>query len=428
METIFALATAQGKSGVAVVRISGPSATAALRRLSDFPVPEPRRASVRRLHSADGGFLDEALVLTFEGGSSFTGEDVVELHLHGSIAVIRAVLSELADMSDLRCAAPGEFTRRALENGRLDLTQVEGLADLIEAETEAQRKQALRVLSGDLGARVREWRQDLVRAASLLEAVIDFADEEVPTDVTSEVDALLTRVRNGISDELTGMRRAERIRQGFEVAIIGAPNVGKSTLLNALAGREAAITSDVAGTTRDVIEVRMDLGGVPVTLLDTAGLRDTTDAVEAIGVKRARERAGTADLRVHLIASEAALPEGREEIDILRIAKDDAGAHRLGISGRTGFGIDRLIQEITERLGEMTLNASLVTRERHRTSLLEGRDALDAALDMVAQGPEFYDMTAEEIRTAARRMSALIGDMDVEALLDEIFSNFCLGK
>ncbi len=427
METIYALATAQGKSGVAVVRVSGPQAWDAGRSLAGT-LPAPRRAGVRRLLDADGGYLDEALVLCFSENSSFTGESVVELQLHGSVAVVRSVLRSLSRLPGLRPAEPGEFTRRALENGRLDLTQVEGLADLIEAETESQRLQALRVLSGDLGQKVAEWRRDLIRAASLLEAVLDFADEDVPVDVTPEVQALLTSVRKSLESELAGFSTAERIRSGFEVAIVGAPNVGKSTLLNALAGREAAITSDVAGTTRDVIEVRMDLGGLAVTLLDTAGLRNTNDKVEAIGVARARQRAADSDIRVFLIEPGADPDMVPEAEDIVLEAKADLRTDGKGISGITGQGLDTLISEIQKRLQARASRASLVTRERHRHALTMGREALKVASTVVADGPDRYDIAAEEVRVAIRRLNALIGQVDVENLLDEIFSSFCLGK
>ncbi|MGH1446043.1 MAG: tRNA uridine-5-carboxymethylaminomethyl(34) synthesis GTPase MnmE, partial [Cognatishimia sp.] len=299
-DTVFALATAPGKAGVAVVRVSGPAVADVAAALFG-ELPAPRMASLKVLCDAGGVRLDQALVLYFEQGRSFTGEEVLEFHLHGSIAVVNRVLRVLGDLNGLRLAEAGEFTRRALENGCLDLAQVEGLADLIDAETEAQRRQALRVLSGDLGKVAERWRSDLIRAAALIEATIDFADEDVPVDVTPEVEALLNGVLSVLAKEISGVETAERIRTGFEVAIVGAPNVGKSTLLNALAGREAAITSEFAGTTRDVIEVRMDLSGLPVTLLDTAGLRDTDDHVEGIGIERAKERAVAADLRVFLI-------------------------------------------------------------------------------------------------------------------------------
>ncbi|MFT6075012.1 MAG: tRNA modification GTPase, partial [Yoonia sp.] len=260
------------------------------------------------MFDASGELLDEALILCFDAGKSFTGEEVVELQLHGSPAVVSAVMRVLGSNSELRQAEAGEFTRRALENGRLDLAEVEGLADLIDAETESQRKQAVRVFSGALGALADGWRTKLIRAAALLEATIDFADEEVPFDVTPEVRELLDSVASEMQREADGVRAAERVRDGFEVAIIGAPNVGKSTLLNMLAGRDVAITSEIAGTTRDVIEVRMDLNGLPVTLLDTAGLRETDDIVEGLGVARAQERAERADLRIHLILDDSQIP------------------------------------------------------------------------------------------------------------------------
>jgi tRNA modification GTPase len=268
MDTIYSLATGRGKAGVAVVRVSGPRAVDCAEHLAGFR-PTGRVPSLRRLHDGDGALIDEALVLFFASGQSFTGEDVVEFQTHGSPAIVAAVLDQLSSLDGVRLAEPGEFTRRALENGCLDLAQVEGLADLIDAETEAQRKQAVRVFDGALGERTERWRIDLIRAAALLEATIDFADEDVPVDVTPEVNQLTTGVLNEINREIAGSSAAERIRDGFEVAILGEPNIGKSTLLNALAGRDAAITSAVAGTTRDVIEVRMDLKGLPVTFLDT---------------------------------------------------------------------------------------------------------------------------------------------------------------
>ena len=302
MDTIFALTSARGRAGVAVVRISGPGAKAALAAFG-VEVPEPRRAALRDLR-IDGGLVDRGLVLWFEPGASFTGEAVAELHLHGSPAIVGAVLGHLASLRETRMAEPGEFTRRALMNDRMDLTQVEGLGALIEAETEAQRRQAQRIFSGALGGLAERWRHDLIRAASLLEVTIDFADEDVPVDIGPEVVTLLSGVRGEMRREIDGSRIAERIRDGFEVAIIGAPNAGKSTLLNALAGRDAAITSEIAGTTRDVIEVRMDLRGLPVTFLDTAGLRVATDDIERLGVARAQARAKDADLRVLLLSDE----------------------------------------------------------------------------------------------------------------------------
>ena len=428
MDTIFALATAQGKAGVSIVRISGPDAENALNAVSSLAVPVGR-PSVRSLVGKDGTHIDEAMVLRFAKPHSFTGEDVVELHVHGSIAVVQAVLRELSAIENLRHADAGEFTRRALENNRLDISKVEGLADLIDSETEAQRMQALRVLSGELGNLTNYWREKLVRAASLIEATIDFADEDVPVDVSDEVIDIIGEIRDSITKEINGSVIAERVRSGFEVAIVGAPNLGKSTLLNALAGREAAITSEIAGTTRDVIEVRMDLGGVPVTLLDTAGIRETNDVVEGIGVSRALDRAAEADAIVYLYddTSQLAAFEGDETVIRLR-AKDDVGDYSDGISGHTGNGIEDLVQQLTQRFGDMTRDVGIATRERHRIAMQDALVHLLNAESIVQQGPEMYDIGAEELRISCRVLDTLIGRVDVESLLDEIFSSFCIGK
>ncbi|MFD1160227.1 tRNA uridine-5-carboxymethylaminomethyl(34) synthesis GTPase MnmE [Roseovarius aestuarii] len=428
MDTVYALSTAQGKAGVAVIRISGPQALSAARALCG-DVPPFRQASLRNLHDAAGRRLDEALVLTFPEDGSFTGEDVVELQTHGSVAVISSLLDELSRSVGLRPAEPGEFTRRALENGRLDLAQVEGLADLIDAETEAQRRQAMRVLSGDLGKRADGWRQNLIRAAALLEATIDFADEDVPVDVSPEVTELVSTVVAELESEIRGVGNAERIRTGFEVAIIGAPNVGKSTLLNSLAGRDAAITSEFAGTTRDVIEVRMDLGGLPVTLLDTAGLRETDDVVETIGIDRARQRARQADLRVFLIQDAATPDLNVEADDIILTAKADLLDDKTNaVSGQTGYGVSQLIERITDVLKTRAAGVGIATRLRHKQAMERGCQALSAAMTLLPQGEETADIAAEEIRTAIRALDSLVGRVDIESVLDEIFASFCLGK
>lgn len=427
MDTIFALATAQGRAGVAVIRISGPQAKAAAHHLCGS-LPGPRHAATRILRDSRQEVLDRALVVVFDAPASFTGEDVVELHLHGSIAVISAVLRELGQGVG-RMADPGEFTRRALENDKMDLAQVEGLGDLIEAETEAQRQQALRAVSGKFGQKIDAWRSKLIRAASLIEVTIDFADEDVPVDVTPEVQSLLMEVMTDVSAQLTGFEAAERIRTGFEVAIIGAPNVGKSTLLNTLAKRDAAITSEIAGTTRDVIEVRMELDGLPVTLLDTAGLRDTTDAVEAEGVSRALLRANNADVRIFLCEPGESLTVSFQSGDVVRAPKGDKRTDEaLAISGLTGEGIAGLVNEVTASLNQRSQNAGLATHERHRAAMEHATVALDSAMSFVGAGPEHYDIAAEEIRAAIRSLEAVVGRVDVENLLDEIFSSFCLGK
>ncbi len=426
MDTIFALASARGKSGVAVVRISGPDAFVAVSTLATLP-DKPRTAVLRTLR-ADDLVLDEALLLTFPGPHSFTGEDVVELHLHGATATINAVLQALAGLPGLRQADPGEFTRRALENERLDLAQVEGLSDLIEAETEAQRRQALRVLSGALGDLAESWRVRLIRAAALLEATIDFADEEVPVDVSPEVSELLLSVSTELAAEIAGVEVSERIRDGFEVAIVGAPNVGKSSLLNALAGRDAAITSDIAGTTRDVIEVHMDLKGLPVTFLDTAGLRITEDHVESLGIERARARAKAADLRIILLSSRSeTLPIVSTKEDIVLVTKSDLNPDGH-ISVTTGSGLDDLVARVTEVFQRRASESGVAIRDRHRQSMKIAADALAHAQNQLTSAPELAEFIAEDLRTAVRALDALVGRVDVEHILDEIFSSFCIGK
>lgn len=426
MDTIFALASARGRAGVSVLRVSGPRAKDAGRALCG-DLPASHQVRVRNLFNGAGELLDQALVVVFEDGRSFTGEDVVELHVHGSRAVVASVLHELGQIEGLRLAEPGEFTRRAMENDRLGLTQVEGLADLIEAETEAQRKQALRVFSGALGEKAERWRAGLVRAAALLAAVIDFSDDDVPEEVTEDVLDILRPVRREMLQELEGSRAAEMIRDGFEVAILGKPNIGKSTLLNSIAGREAAITSAIAGTTRDIIEVRMDLRGLPVLLLDTAGLRETSDIVEALGVERTRERARSANLRVFMLEDLEKTPELFEDGDILIVGKDDFGKFG-GVSGKTGFGVDELIDQIATRLEDQASGAGLVIRQRHVQAMNGAADALKLAEEALSDEHDMLEIPAEHLRECILAMDVMIGNVGVEDLLDEIFSTFCLGK
>ena len=430
MDTIYALASARGRAGVAVIRLSGPEAHSVVAILTGKPLPPSRQAALRRI-IWQGEMLDEALILLFDAGQSFTGEAVAEIQVHGSSAVVAVILRALSEVGLARLAEPGEFTRRALENGRLDLAQVEGLADLIDAETEAQRKQALRVFSGDIGRRIEGWRPSILRAAALMEAVIDFVDEDVPVDVTPEVRDLLNGLLIELRREVLGAPVSERIRDGFEVAILGAPNVGKSTLLNALAGREAAITSEIAGTTRDVIEVRLDLRGLPVTLLDTAGMRETDDRVEEIGIERALKRGKDADLRLIIPSSpDEALPVRVEAEDIIVIGKADQQRYdgaRM-ISARTGEGVDSLIDDIARVLSERAAGSGSLIRERQRLAVQQAVEALDSALHELGNGLERIELAAEDVRRASRALDKLIGRIGVEDVLGEIFASFCIGK
>ena len=427
-DTIFALASARGRAGVSIVRVSGAQSWAACRALCGV-VPPARVASVRNILWG-GEVVDQALVLAFAEGASFTGEDSVEFHLHGSQAVLSAVLGALGSMDGLRIADAGEFTRRALENGQLDLAQVEGLADLIEAETEAQRRHAVALMTGKLRELADNWRVSLVRAAALMEATIDFVDEDVPVDVVPEVTALIANVAGALAEEVAGYAFAERLRDGFEVALVGRPNAGKSTLLNALAGREAAITSTIAGTTRDVIEVRLAVRGLPVTVLDTAGLRETDDEVERIGILRTVDRAALADLRVFLLDEVQEVPIVAPVFgDIFVQGKADThGLPGLRVSGKTGDGVAALVDAIGAALETRMASAGSINRLRHLDAVQRAIRALESAQFEVHAGAERVELAAEALRQAIRALDSLIGRVDVEDLLDEIFSSFCIGK
>lgn len=440
--TIFALATAPGRSGVAVVRVSGPDSAATLAALTNRPLPEPRRAALVTLRDpASGDALDDALVLRFTAPASFTGEDVVELHLHGGRAVVAGVVAALAARPGLRLAEPGEFTRRAFENGKLDLTEAEAVADLIDAETTAQRRQALRQMDGALGRLYDGWRDRLTRALAHIEADIDFAEDDLPGGVADAVRPVIERLLAEIIDHLNDGGRGERLREGLHIAIVGAPNAGKSSLLNALARRDAAIVSARAGTTRDIIEVQLDLGGYPVVLADTAGLREAAaDEVEEEGIRRARDRAARADVKVAVFDA-TALPD----LDPATLALIDAdsvvvlnkcdvvavmpsiiaGASPVLVSARTGAGLRDLEQRLTAFSADRLAvgSAPSLTRARHRAALDECGAALDRAL--TAPLPE---LAAEDIRLASRALGRITGRVDVEDLLDIIFRDFCIGK
>jgi len=426
-DTIFALATARGKAGIAVVRVSGPLALEAAAALGISGLTA-RQATLRTL-IADGEILDSGVMLYFEDGASFTGEKIIEFQIHGGEAVVAALLRFLGSVPGLRLAEPGEFTRRALENGMLDLTQVEALADLIDAETEAQRRQAQKVLSGAIGRRAAEWRKDLIRAAALIEATIDFADEEIPENVIPEVRDIVARLSTEFRAEIDDSGSAERVRAGFEVAIIGAPNVGKSSLLNALVGRDAAITSSVAGTTRDVIEVRMEIAGLPVTLIDTAGLRETEDEVERIGVARAKERAGLADLRV-LLLEPGSTPDSWEieDDDVVAWSKADLFPVANGVSGVSGYGLEWLINEIKVRLEQRVSGSGLLIRDRQRSALRLASESMASAQGWLYTDEVSLELVAADLRAASHALDLLVGKIGVERLLDEIFSSFCIGK
>jgi tRNA modification GTPase len=448
--TIFALSSGRPPAAIAVVRVSGPQAGAALKALIGR-VPEPRKAALARVREPDSGeVIDEALVLWFPAPQSETGEDVAELQLHGGHAVVVGVLEALGKIEGCRLAEAGEFTRRAFENGRLDLTEVEGLADLIAAETPAQRRQAFRQLKGLIGDRAEDWRRRLIEALALVEARIDFSDEaDVPEDLIGPALRAARQLRDEMAVALADGGRGERLREGLVVAIAGPPNAGKSTLLNRLARREAAIVSPHPGTTRDVIEVHLDLGGYPVTLLDTAGIRESEDPVEQEGVRRARARAAAADLVLwvtDLSAVGAAVSEADAKLsdaevwpveNKIDLAREEAPGknesrsrkvvnHSFTISATKGTGVDALIAALTGYAQQYfaQTEAAVVTRARHRQALEETVAALNRALDQ-SQGEE---LIAEELRSAATTLGRLTGRVDVEDILDVIFRDFCIGK
>jgi tRNA modification GTPase len=444
-ETIFALSSGRGPAAIAVVRLSGPQARFGLETLISR-LPEPRTVGLRKLlNPQTKEVLDEALVLWFPGPRTETGEDMVELHLHGGRAVVAAVLEVLGTLDGLRPAEAGEFTRRAFANGKLDLTAVEGLADLVTAETEAQRAQAMRQYRGLLAGRADTWRERLIGAMALVEAGIDFSDEaDVPADLIAPALATARELADEIAAALADGRRGERLRDGLVVAIAGPPNAGKSSLLNRIAQRDVAIVSPHAGTTRDVIEVHLDLQGYPVTLLDTAGIRDSDDPVEQEGVRRAQARAADADLILWLSDATApgeTPPRKNEPVPIwwVRNKVDLAGGstepgfetsrqRSFAISALHGTGVDDLIVELSRHAASVlrTGESVLITRERHRGLLQDAVDALHRALTSPRDGAE--DLIAEELRLAARALGRLTGRVDVEDLLDVIFRDFCIGK
>ena len=436
-QTIFALSSGRPPSAISVVRVSGPAAGTALKQLAG-KIPIPRKATRTLLRDASGSEIDDAVVLWFPGPASATGEDVAEFHVHGGRAVLAALFASLSKFEHLRAADAGEFTRRAFENGKLDLTEAEGLDDLVHADTDRQRRQALRQLKGMLGDRARDWRAAIIEASALIEAGIDFSDEgDVPAELIAPALAKVKVLLGEIRDVLAAQGRAERLREGLVVAIAGPPNVGKSTLMNQLVRREVAIVSPHAGTTRDIIEVQLDLDGYPVTVIDTAGIRETDDPVEQEGVRRARARAADADLVLWLADSdggeighqgEAPVWLVRNKIDLNAVCRGaQSGLHEFRMSAARGDGVADLVGALVEFAREFfgSVEGGLITRERQRRLLGDTAAALERSLAAVAKGEE---LVAEDLRSAATSLGRLLGRVDVEDVLDVIFREFCIGK
>jgi len=443
-QTIFALSSGRPPSAIAIVRVSGPQAGPALEALAGR-VPQPRMATRVLLRDREGQGIDDAIVLWFPGPASATGEDIAEFHIHGSRAVQAALFAALSQFENVRPAEPGEFTRRAFENGKLDLTEAEALDDLIHADTDRQRRQALRQLQGLLGDRARDWRKRIIEAQALIEAGIDFSDEgDVPAELIAPALAAIKTLLREIEETLVAQGRSERLRDGMTVAISGPPNVGKSTLINLLARREVAIVSPHAGTTRDVIEVQLDLDGYPVTVIDTAGIRDTEDPVEQEGVRRARSRAAESDLV--LWVTDAQNKQGKEvetSADALwmvrnKIDLDPAGegagttvqsgqGPTFQISAARGVGISELVAALAVFARDYFGSGEdgLIGRERQRRLLLDAANGLRRCQAIAGRGDE---LVAEELRVASQALGRLLGRIDVEDILDKIFREFCIGK
>lgn len=441
-DTIYALSSAPGKAGVSVVRVSGPGAFDSLKSLSQKREIEPRRALFVTLKDPESQVLiDRALAIAFLGPSSFTGENVVEYQLHGSPAVLSSLLTALSRFSGHRVAEPGEYARRAFENGKLDLTEAEAVADLINAETEMQKRQALSQMGGALSSLYEGWRERMIRVMAYVEAVIDFPDEDIPDGQIKTMLPEIESLRADIMHHLDDGRRGERLRGGIHVAILGAPNAGKSSLINLLAQRDIAIVSEMAGTTRDVVEAHLDIAGYPVVIADTAGLRDIANpsdghgSVESEGIRRALARAEQADIRVLLFdgtqpPDHATLALAGESSLLVRNKADREGfldhADAIPLSTKTGQNLDALLRALEDRIKSLyalSRETPSLTRARHRAALEESLTCLEAACE--ADLPE---LMAEEMRMAARAIGRITGRVDVEDLLDVIFRDFCIGK
>ncbi len=440
-DTIYAPASATAKAGITVIRISGPNTKYAIECLGSN-VGQPRFAKLAKIfHPQTKNLIDECVTIYYQEPASFTGEDIVEMNIHGGRAVLDLTLDALSKIQGLRVAEPGEFSKRRFMNGKMDLTQAEGLMDLINAETEAQHKQALKQLAGELGSLYESWRAQLLKLMSLIEAYIDFPDEDLPADIIKNITKQVSFLNTEITDHLSDNQKGEKLREGFYIAIIGETNVGKSSLMNALAKRDVAIVSDIAGTTRDVIEIRLNIAGYLVTIADTAGLRTSNDFLEKEGINRTLDRAKNADLKILVLDAEKYHHTPQELLDLINentvivINKIDLfdevklskiiNREAILISAQNGTGLNNLLQEINEYVLNFfsITDAPLITRQRHRENL----ERCKTCLEMFNLEKDI-ELAAEDLRLASRYLSSLTGKIDVESVLGEIFSNFCIGK
>tara|TARA_B100002052_G_C15843705_1_gene581411 strand:- start:302 stop:1633 length:1332 start_codon:yes stop_codon:yes gene_type:complete len=442
--TIYALSSGPGISGIAVIRVSGVKAKDILKSITNGRFPEERVATLKKfINPETQELIDEGIVIWFKGPNSYTGEDMVELHTHGSKAVVNELHKILEKIDDCRIAEPGEFTKLAFQNNKINLLKAESIGDLIAAETELQRKQALRIMSGEISNKFTLWRDELIKALGEIEAKIDFPEEDLPEDISKSIKLNIEKIKNEIEKTLDDDKTGEIIREGFKVAIVGPPNVGKSSLLNYLSKREAAIVSEKAGTTRDVIEVHLDMAGIPIIISDTAGIRDSNDEIEARGVKLAISRAEDADLNILLldpknldfkgffnnhIADKSIIAINKSDINGENLPKLNTDINQIVISIKENKNLDKLINEIKSKLKKQFVKSDniLITRSRHRHHLKECLKNLNSFLEK--KDNDDYDKAAEDLRLSIRHLGTIVGKVDVEEILGSIFENFCIGK
>ena len=442
--TIYALSTGSGISGVAIIRISGPDTKDVIKKLTSSNLPKPRLATIKKFNKINTNeLIDEGILLWFPGPQSYTGEDMAEFHVHGSRAVIEAIHASIAKVENCRLAEPGEFTKIAFQNGKINLLKAESISDLISSETEIQRQQAIKIMSGESSGKFNSWREGLLKILSNVEAKIDFPDEDLPEDIIKNIKINSEKIKSEIMKTLNDQKVGERIREGFKIAIVGPTNAGKSSLLNYLSRREVAIVSEIAGTTRDVIETHLNIDGLPVVVSDTAGIRESKDEIEKKGIKLALKRAEDADLNIVVIESKSDhftdfLRDIISEKSILAVNKSDLGIENISyefkkynpiyISLKNEKNLDQLIAAIKKKLKNQFIISDdiLITRERHRQHLEQCVSNLEKFKNK--NESEDFDKAAEDLRLATRHLGMIVGKVDVEEVLSSIFNDFCIGK